>query len=141
MPRTIDEKAGTESHSESRARILREMRAYLGRHPEATFEQMKKALAIPGLSKPWFMVIKGEVLRGKSGALPRPPTALHFRQSILMRVEILESLDTSSFSPKLREHYRTHVLPMVKRLHPEGPVIHFAFLSDPPCIEIRKMVG
>jgi len=57
------------------------------------------------------------------------------------RFEILELVDISSFSPELKDHYRTHVFPMLKRLLPDGPAISFAFLSDPPTIEIRKTVA
>ena len=58
-----------------------------------------------------------------------------------MKVQILETVDISNFSEEIKEHYRSHLLPMLKRLLPDGPTMHFAFLSDPPCIEIRKLVG
>jgi hypothetical protein len=57
------------------------------------------------------------------------------------RFEILELVDISSFSSELKDHYRSHVLPMLKRLLPDGAAISFAFLSDPPTLEIRRMVG
>jgi len=58
-----------------------------------------------------------------------------------VRFEILGLVEISSFSKELKEHYSSHVLPLLKKLHPDGPVISFAFLSEPPAIEIRKMVS
>ena len=57
------------------------------------------------------------------------------------RFEILGTVEASSFTPELMNHYRSHFLPLLKRLHPDGPDIQFAFLSDPPVIEIRRMIG
>lgn len=58
-----------------------------------------------------------------------------------MKVEILHTIDCSGFTQEMIAHYRSHILPLVKRLHPDGPTIHFAFLSEPFCIEIRKMLA
>jgi hypothetical protein len=102
---------------------------------------MRKALSLKGLSKPWFLVIKGEVMRKRTGVLFQVPSSLERDSKVYMKVEILDALDITGFSSDLKEHYRSHVLPLIKRLHPDGSLLHFAFLSDPPCIEIRKMVG
>jgi hypothetical protein len=57
------------------------------------------------------------------------------------RFEILGLVDITSFSPEIKAHYRSHVLPMLKSLLPDGAAISFAFLSDPPALEIRRMVS
>ena len=83
------------------------------------------------------------MLKGKSKLEPitaRESSGIPSRSNGFMWVEILDTVDISSFSPEIRNHYSTHVLPMLKRLIPDGPAIHFAFLADPPSIEIRKMV-
>jgi hypothetical protein len=59
----------------------------------------------------------------------------------IMKVEILYSVNTSGLSDELRVHYKSHVLPLLKRLMPDGPLLHFAFLAEPSCIEIRRMAG
>ncbi len=141
MPRGRPKSISKEVLKDPRHPHNAEIRSYIESHPDSTFEEMRKALALPGLSSPWFLVIKGEVLRKKSGALFQMPSSLSRKPSAYMKIEIMESVDISSFTLELKEHYRSHILPMVKRLHPEGHSIHFAFLADPPCIEIRKMVG
>lgn len=122
-------------------RHLAKMRVYLKRNPECTFEEMKKGLGIAGVSKPWFLYVKGEMLRNQTERFNKAPPSLYKKSGAYMKVQILETVDISNFSSDLKEHYRSYVLPMLKRLYPDGPTIHFAFLSDPPCIEIRKMVG
>lgn len=77
----------------------------------------------------------------KSSEMKATSKALSGESQASMRVEILDMVDTSTFSQELKDHYRSHVLPLLRRIHPDGPSIHFAFLLDPPAIEIRKMVG
>jgi hypothetical protein len=141
MPRGKTDPNKDNGHPIAYARFLPEIRAYLGKHPDATFEDVKKTLGIAGLSKPWFLVIKSELQRKGTGNSGLVSTVLYGKTSGHMVVEILETIDSSKLSIELKEHYRTHILPMIKRLHPDGPTIHWTFLSDPPCIEIRKMVG
>lgn len=130
-----------DEHSIAYAKHLPEIRAYLKKHPQSTYEEMKKDLGLAGLSKPWFLVIKSDVNRPKGPGSLRTPSALLGQPSVQMKIEILDTIDSSNMSTEVMAHYRSHILPMIKRLHPDGPAIHWAFLSDPPCIEIRKMVG
>lgn len=141
MPRGRPKSGTKKDPLDSRSRNLREMRGYIEKNPDCTFEEMKKGLALKGLAKPWFLVIKGEVLRKQSGVFVKSPSSLGQKSNGYMKVQILDTLDISGLSADLIAHYRSHILPLLKRVHPDGPMIHFAFLSDPPSIEIRKMVG
>lgn len=139
MPRGKQKREPIPVHS--RTSLLAEMRSYVAMHPDCTFEEMRKGLALPGLSRPWFMVIKGEVQERKPGTAHKESSSMNGTAKGYMRVEILDTVDISSFSPEIKAHYNSHVLPLLKRLRPDGPSIHFALLSDPPAIEIRKVVG
>jgi hypothetical protein len=59
----------------------------------------------------------------------------------ITRVEILETLDCSGFTQEIRDHYKSHILLLVQRQIPDGERISFAFLSDPPGLEIRRALG
>jgi hypothetical protein len=54
------------------------------------------------------------------------------------RFEILETLDASRLSEELKEHYKSHFLPLIQRLVPDGKKIQMVFLADPPAIELRR---
>lgn len=58
----------------------------------------------------------------------------------ITRVQILETLDTSAFSDQLKEDFKMHFLPVLKRMMPEGSNIEVLFLSDPPSLEIRRVI-
>ena len=53
-------------------------------------------------------------------------------------IEILESIDAAGFSNELREHYKSHILPLLKRLLPNGERLQIVMLSDPPAIELSR---
>jgi hypothetical protein len=126
---------------EVRKKSTPEIRAYLRKNPSCTYEELIQALNLTGLSKPWFYVLRSQVREKTSGVLSKEPTSLQSKLNGYMQVEILDSIDCSKFSDELKAHYKTHIFPLIKRLRPDGLSIHFSFLSDPPCIEIRKMVG
>jgi hypothetical protein len=75
------------------------------------------------------------------GKMNPKPNSVQSKSEAHKRFEILELVDISSFSPELKDHYRSHLFPMLKRLLPDGAAISFAFLSDPPILEFRRMVG
>lgn len=58
-----------------------------------------------------------------------------------MTVEIIESLDIAGYSDELKAYYKTYVLPLLQKLVPDGSKLHMAFLSDPPKLEIRRIVA
>ena len=58
----------------------------------------------------------------------------------ITRVQILETLDTSAFSDRLKEDFKMHFLPLLKRMMSEGSNIEMVFLSDPPSMEIRRLI-
>jgi hypothetical protein len=127
--------------AEVNKRSTPEIRAHLRKHPECSYEELKKALPNVGLSKPWFYVLRSQARGKKSGILSKEPSSLQGKWNGYRQVEILDTIDWSNFSAELKAHYKTHIFPLIKRLRPDGLSIHFSFLSDPPCIEIRKMVG
>lgn len=59
-----------------------------------------------------------------------PPTPVRF--------EILETLDAREYSPELIEHYKSHVVPLLRKMIPGGQGIQMVILSDPPQLEFRK---
>ena len=131
------EKADAEANKRSTPQI----RAHLRKHPECSYEELKKALPNVDLSKPWFYVLRSQARRKTTGVLSTEPTSLQSKLNGYMQVEILDTIDCSKFSDELKTHYKTHIFPLIKRLRPDGLSIHFSFLSEPRCIEIRKMVG
>jgi hypothetical protein len=52
-------------------------------------------------------------------------------------IEIVASIETAGFSEELRDHYKSHFLPLLQKLWP-GQGLHMVFLSDPPVIELRR---
>lgn len=54
------------------------------------------------------------------------------------RFEIMETLDSSTFSSELKAQYISEFLPLLKKLVPQGKEIQIVFLIDPPRMEIRR---
>ena len=126
---------------------------YIIEHPDCTYGELVKDLGFGELSKPHFFSMKtllrkkgsipGEsrTRRGRKAA-PRSQTAVAPKSvafsSATTTIEILESIDATGFSDELREHYKSHVLPLLQKLLPGGKGLQMVLLSDPPTIELRR---
>ena len=128
------------AQSEVKKKSSPEIRAYLRKHPSCKYEELIQALNLTGLSKPWFYTLRSQARGGGSEAKPQIASEGKSSISPLMTVEILEIIDSSEFSDELKSHYKTHVMPLLKKLLPGGPSIHLVHISDPPGIEIRKII-
>lgn len=135
---------------------------YIQSHPGCTYEELVQALGFRELSKPHFFSMKTQLR--KKGLIPgesrtrrtrkgegRPLAAVSGaaraqggRQDAptlpdlpTKTIEIVASIDAAGFSEELRDHYKSHFLPLVQKLWP-GQGLHMVFLSDPPVIELRR---
>jgi hypothetical protein len=122
------------------------IREYLRQHQDCKYEDLIKDLGLKNLSKPWFYALRSESKK-KAGEVNAPVHNLAFtklefvaRPPSLMTLEILESIDSTGFSEELHGFYKTHVLPLLKRLLPGGSSLQMVFLTDPSRIEIRKLI-
>ena len=133
-----------------------EIRKYILAHPDSTYEQVLKDLGVSNFSKPHFFTMRtrlkkaGLIPGGTKGSVPkegkksvranRADSGME-RPHSLMTVEIIETLDIEGFSDELKSHYKSHILPLLQKLVPDGPKLHMAFLSDPPKLEIRRIIS
>jgi predicted DNA-binding transcriptional regulator AlpA len=117
-----------------------EIRAYLRKHPSCTYDDLIQALNLTGLSKPWFYTLRSQARANGSEAKPQLPNEVKSSGSPLMTVEILEIINSAGFSEELKGHYKTHVLPLLKKMLPGGQSIQLVQIFDPPGIEIRKII-
>ena len=129
---------------------------YIKSHPGCTYEELVKALGFQELSKPHFFSMKTQLR--KKGLIPgesrtrrtrkgegRPVSSSGSRQEknpslpslSTTTIEIVASIDASGFANELRDHYKSHFLPLLQKLWP-GQGLHMVFLSDPPTIELRR---
>lgn len=123
-------------------------RKYILANPDCTYEDLVKSLNYPELSKPYFYNMRGNLRKaglaekpvaagrghrenGASGYNGLPP--LHGN-----RMEILESIDVSGLADEVRTHYKTHTLPLLRKLLPGGKDIQVVFLENPSTMEIRR---
>ena len=159
-------RGGNSDSPEEKERILKKIekkklnekaKQYIKDNPSCTYEELVKALDFRELSKPHFFSMKtqlrkkgliSEESRTRRGRKPgekrlqaaprevRPsaPTAT------IKTVEILETIDAGGFSDEVREHYKTHVMPLLRKLVPGGETLQMVFLSDPPKLELRRGV-
>ena len=128
--------------SELKKKSTPEIRAYLRKKPDCSYEELVKTLKLNGLSKPWFYTLKSQAKQinpGKNGDSESSPGA---RPGVgaITTVEILDTIDSSGFSDEVKLHYQTHILPLLKRVVPDGSSIQLVQLSDPPSMEIRKVI-
>jgi hypothetical protein len=125
---------------------------YLLDNPYCAYEQLIKALGIQSLSKPYFFNIRGTLRRqGKIPTLASPknesagkkPTGTRAGGNILKsrKFEIIHSMDASALTLELRAFWKSNVLPLLQKHIPGGQNIQFAFLADPPLLEIRKEIS
>jgi len=165
----IGEKArgGTSDSPEEKERILKKIekkqlnekaKQYIKEHPSCTYEELVKALDFQELSKPHFFSMKtqlrkkgliSEESRTRRGRKPgEKKTVVVHRESrpaaaasTTKTVEILESIDADGFSEEIREHYKSHIMPLLRKLIPGGESLQLVFLSDPPTYELRRGVS
>lgn len=129
---------------------------YIKSHPGCTYEELVQALGFRELSKPHFFSMKtqlrkkglipgesrtrrtrkgeGRPLAAASASRPETPSLPSLSTKT---IEIVASIDTAGFSDELREHYKSHFLPLLQKLWP-GQGLHMVYLSDPPVIELRR---
>jgi hypothetical protein len=133
---------------------------YIQEHPGCTYDELVKSLDFKELSKPHFFSMKtllrkkglipeeSRTRRGRkagdkkaSPAGPREVREIHVISPVNTKtIEILETIDASGFSDEVREHYKSHVLPLLQKLMPTGEKLQMVFLTDPPTIELRRGV-
>lgn len=161
-------RAGASDSPEEKERILKKIekkklnekaKQYIKEHPGCTYDELVKALDFGELSKPHFFSMKTQLRkkgmipeesrtrRGRkpgekraAAALPRE-TRASVPVSGTKTIEILESIDAGGFSDEIREHYKSHVLPLLRKLLPGGETLQMVFLSDPPTLELRRGVN
>jgi hypothetical protein len=163
-------RAGTSDSPEEKERILKKIekkklnekaKQYIKEHPACTYDELVKALDFQELSKPHFFSMKtqlrkkgliSEESRTRRGRKPGEkrqaapvresrPAAAHSSPSTTKTVEILETIAAGGFSDEVREHYKSHVLPLLRKLVPGGETLQLVFLSDPPTMELRRGVS
>ncbi len=129
---------------------------YIKEHPGCTYDELVKSLDFKELSKPHFFSMKtllrkkgmipeeSRTRRGRKAGEKKPasgPREIHvIAPTHTKTIEILETIDASGFSDEVREHYKSHVLPLLQKLMPTGEKLQMVFLSDPPTIELRRGV-
>ena len=128
---------------------------FIKMRPDCSYEELVESLGFKELSKPHFFSMKTllrkqgqipEQSRSRRGRKPGVKTSSSVYQapakaaSTSKTIEILESIDATGFSDELREHYKSRILPLLKRLVPQGEGLHMVTLSDPPTIELRRGV-
>jgi hypothetical protein len=147
-----DEKDRTLKKSDKK-KLNEKAKQYIKDHPDCTYDELVADLGFKELSKPHFFSMKtqlrkkglipGESRTRRSGKGPgRPPArqtvAPSQKPSTVKTIQILESIDATGFTEEIRDHYKSHVLPLLQRLVPGGG-LHMVFLSDPPTIELRRI--
>ncbi len=125
-------------------------REYIMAHPGCSHPETVKALNYPELSKGYFFNMK--VALRKKGLIPKEgkevasikskPTGKQKMTRTVstkaVQLEILGSFDVTGFSQEIRDHYKSHVLPLLQKLVPQGKTLSMVFLTDPPLVEIRR---
>lgn len=135
---------------------------YIKDNPGCTYDELVQNLGFKELSKPHFFSMK--TLLRKKGLIPEESRTRRGRKAgdkstsvvsgrngasessqvisfaNMKTIEILDSIDATGFSDEIREHYKSHVLPMLQKLMPQGQKLQIVFLTDPPTIELRRIV-
>jgi hypothetical protein len=160
-------RGGTSDSPEEKERILKKIekkqlnekaKQYIKEHPSCTYEELVKALDFKELSKPHFFSMKTQLRkkgliseesrtrRGRKPGEKKAAVVVHRESrptasaSTTKTVEILESIDADGFSEEIREHYKSHIMPLLRKLIPGGESLQLVFLSDPPTYELRRGV-
>jgi len=137
-------------------KLNEQAKQYIKEHPGCTYDELVKSLDFKELSKPHFFSMKTQLR--KKGMIPEESRTRRGRKagdkkpqigpreirvipvSSTKTIEILESIDATGFSDEIREHYKSHVLPLLQKLITQGEKLQMVFLSDPPTIELRRSV-
>ncbi len=129
--------------------MLKAVRKHVQSHPKTTYTDLIAELNLTNqLSTVQFYNIKSQLR--KKGLLPdkgvtkmversKPKDAASRSNSV--HIEILETIDISGFSKEILGHYRTHIIDLLRRLVPNGKILRLALLSDPPTLEIQRLVS
>lgn len=156
ISQTADKKEPNLKKSEKKQQNQR-AKEYIKSHPGCTYEELVQALGFRELSKPHFFSMKTQLR--KKGLIPGESRTRRTRKGegrplaaasgssrsetpslpplSTKTIEIVHSIDTAGFSDELREHYKSHFLPLLQKLWP-GQGLHMVYLSDPPVIELRR---
>ncbi len=159
-------RGGNGESPEEKERILKKIekkklnekaKQYIKEHPGCTYDELVKSLDFKELSKPHFFSMKTQLR--KQGMIPEESRTRRGRKPgekkaavgpreirVMTRpssktVEILETIDAGGFSDEIREHYKSHVMPLLRKLVPGGEDLQLVFLSDPPTLELRRGVN
>ena len=153
-PSTAEKKEPNLKKVEKKKQNLK-AKEYIQSHPGCTYEELVQALGFRELSKPHFVSMKTQLRKKglisaesrtrrsrKGEGRPAAPSASRQEAPTLpalpaKTIAIVASIETAGFSEELRDHYKSHVLPLLQKLWP-GQGLHMVFLSDPPVIELRR---
>lgn len=139
----------------SKRKMNEKARQYIRSHPDCSYDELVLNVGYAELSKGYFFNMRNQVRksaglplsRAGRGASEKPSAQKSVgakpsqMSTATMTVEILESIDAEGFSEELKGHFKFHFLPLLKRLLPGGPTLQMVFLSDPPKVEIRRLVS
>lgn len=127
--------------------MLKLVKQHIQAHPKTTYADLVAELKLEQLTTVQFYNVKAGLR--KKGLLPdtgaarisKPSTSdASSPRSNSVHIEILESFDISGFTPEILQHYRTHFIGTLRKLVPNGESLRLAFLSDPPIMEIQRVV-
>lgn len=128
--------------------MLQVVKNHIQSKPKITYADLVAELKMPQLSTVQFYNIKAGLR--KKGLLPdkghakvverSKPEKMEPRSNSI-HIEILESIDISGFSSEILNHYRTHIIELLRKVVPNGKTLRMAVLSDPPILEIQRVVS
>ena len=127
--------------------MLKTVRKYILNHPKINYADLTTALKIPQLSTIQFYNIKAQLRKKgqlvdqggfKSASTYEAPVSRPKSNSV--HVEILESMDVGSLSEEIKGHYKSNILGLLQRHVPNGKNLRMVFLSDPPMLEIQRVM-
>jgi len=133
-----------------KAEMLKATRFHILKHPRVSYSDLVAELRLPRLTTVQFYNIKAQLkkqgklpISGEARAISNPLTSIanHTPPTKSQRIEILDTIDVSTFSDEIKDHYKTSILGLLNRLVPAGNNIQMVLLSDPPSLEIRRIVS
>jgi hypothetical protein len=127
--------------------MLKVVRKHILNNPKIPYAQLVAELKVPRLSTVQFYNIKAQlrkkgqlVDRGETNPVSRSKANETASGGKSMRIEILDSIDIANLPEEIKEHYKTNIFDMLRRLVPDGKNLRMVFLSDPPTLEIQRIV-
>jgi hypothetical protein len=127
--------------------MLRDVRKHIKSNPKSTFADLVAELNLTQLSTVQFYNIKAQLRR--KGLLPDAGESKVAERSKPMdasprlkpvQIEILDSIDISNLSRDILDHYQSHIIGLLRKLVPNGKNLRLSVLSDPPTLEIQRVV-